>query len=159
MALMLVVALLASLIGVVGMSGTASAMPKSLYLVANHSTAAFDAWNINPGGTVTYQATYGLTFATDPSGIAIDESSATLFVGSEFNLPGLELVDALTMTLIGTAPGPPDIAGIAVDDANDIVYAVKRFTNLLFAYDWNPGPKTMTPIPGFNPYVLPGCSG
>ena len=159
MALMLVVALLASLVGVVGTSGTASAMPKSLYLVANHSSAAFDAWNINPGGTVTYQSTTGLTFATDPSGIAIDESSATLFVGSEFNLPGLELVDAISMTTIGTAPGPPDIAGVAVDDVNDIVYAVQRFTNSLYVWDWHPGTNTITPRAGFNPFPLPGCSG
>jgi len=158
-ALMLVVALLASLIGVVGTAGTALANPKSLYLVADHGTAAFDAWNIGPGGTVSFQFPTGLTFATDPSGIAMDESSATLFVGSEFNFAGLELVDAISMTTIGIAPGPVDLAGIAVDDINDIVYAVERFTGLLYAWDWTPGPNTMTPRVGFNPYFLPGCAG
>jgi uncharacterized repeat protein (TIGR01451 family) len=141
------------------MSDSASAMPKSLYLAADHHTAAFDAWNINVGGTVTYQATYTLTHATDPTGIAIDESSATLFVASEFGLAGLELIDALTMTLIGTAAGPVDIAGIAVDDVNDIVYGVERYTDDLYVWDWDPNTNTITPRAGFNPYNLPGCSG
>jgi uncharacterized repeat protein (TIGR01451 family) len=158
-ALMLVVALLAGMVGVLGTSGTALANPKSLYLAADHHTSAFDAWNINPGGTVAYQGTYTLAAATDPTGIAIDESSATLFVASEFSLAGLELVDALTMTQIGIAPGPVDLAGIAVDDTNDIVYAVERFTNDLYVWDWNPGTSTMTPRPGFTPYNLPNCLG
>jgi uncharacterized repeat protein (TIGR01451 family) len=158
-ALMLVVALLAGMVGVLGTSGTALANPKSLYLAADHHTAAFDAWNINPGGTVTYQNTYTLTAATDPTGIAIDESSATLFVASEFGLAGLELINALTMTLIGYAPGPVDIAGIAVDDVNDIVYGVERWTNDLYVWDWDSSTNTITPRPGFNPYNLPGCSG
>lgn len=136
-----------------------SPSPKSLYLVANHHTAQFDAWNINPDGTATYQATYGLAYATDPAGIAIDESSSTLFITSEFSLAGVELVDATTMTYIGTAPGPTDLAGIDVDDANDIVYAVKRWSDDLYAYDWDPSTNTITARAGFNPFDLPGCSG
>ena len=30
------------------------ASPKSLYLVANHHTRQFDAWEIKPDGTATY---------------------------------------------------------------------------------------------------------
>jgi len=158
MALMLVVALLASLVGVVGTSGTVSAMPKSLYLIANHHTSAFDAWNINPGGTVTFQNTNPLAASNSPSGVAIDESSATLFVSDEFR-GGLELVNALTNTHITLAPGPVDLAGVAVDDVNDIIYAVQRWSPNLYVYDWNPGTNTVTPKPGFNPYPLPNCSG
>lgn len=132
--------------------------PKSLYLIANHHTAQFDAWGIQPDGTTIYQATYNLQHATDPSGIAIDESSNTLFVTSEFSLAGVELVDATTMTFIGTAPGPIDLAGIDVDDADDVVYAVHRETNDLYVYNWHPNNNTLTPQAGFNPFDLPNCS-
>lgn len=130
---------------------------KSLYLVANHHTAQFDAWNINPDGTTVYQATYWLSHATDPGGIAIDESSNTLFLTSEFS-GGVEMVNATTMTSIGVSLGPSNLAGIDVDDANDIVYTIRRYSNNLYAYDWDPSAKTLTPRTGFNPYALPGCS-
>ena len=136
----------------------ARASPKSLYLVANHHTRQFDAWEIKPDGTATYQATYWLSYATDPAGIAIDESSNTLFITSEFS-GGVEIVDATTMTSLGVSPGPSDLAGIDVDDANDVVYAVKRYSNNLYVYDWDPVAKSLTPRPGFNPYYLPGCLG
>lgn len=135
----------------------AYAHPKSMYLIANHHTAQFDAWNINPDGTGTYQATYWLSHATDPAGIAIDESSTTLFVTSEFS-GGVEMVDATTMTSLGVSSGPQNLAGIDVDDANDDIYAVGRMTNALYVYDWDPVGKTLTPKAGFNPYYLPGCS-
>jgi uncharacterized repeat protein (TIGR01451 family) len=136
-------------------AGTAEA--KSLYLVGDHHTAQFDAWNINPDGTVTYQATYGLSYATDPAGIAIDESSNTLFISSEFS-GGVEMVDATTMTPLGVSSGPSDLAGLAVDDANDILYAVERYSYVLYAYDWNPLAKTLTLKAGY-PKNLPNCKG
>jgi uncharacterized repeat protein (TIGR01451 family) len=134
------------------------ASPKSLYLVANHHTRQFDAWEIKPDGTAIYQATYWLSYATDPAGIAIDESSNTLFITSEFS-GGVELVDATMMTSIGVSSGPSDLAGIDVDNAYDIVYTVKRYSNNLYVFDWNPNAKSLTPRPGFNPYYLPGSSG
>ena len=136
----------------------AQASPKSLYLVANHHTAQFDAWNIAADGTVNYQGTYNLAYATDPSGIAMDESSLTLFITSEFS-GGVEMVDASTLTSLGVSTGPIDLAGIAVDDANNIVYAVRRWTNELYVYDWDPVARTLTPRSGFNPYHLPGTTG
>ena len=45
-------------ISVIAMIGNASASPKSMYLIADHHTAQFDAWEIKPNGTVEYQATY-----------------------------------------------------------------------------------------------------
>lgn len=134
------------------------ASPKSLYLVADHHTAEFDAWNIAADGTVSYQFDVPLSNATDPAGIGMDESSKTLFITSEAGLAGFELVDAETMTTIGTAPGPYNLAGIDVDDANDIVYTVERGSYGLYVYDWDPSTNTITPISGFNPYNLSGCS-
>ena len=113
----------------------ASPSPKPLYVISDHGAGAFDAYEIHPDGTVTYQATYTLTYATDPSGIAIDEDTATLFVASEFS-GDLELVDAITMTSIGcvTAPAATNLAGLAVDNATNTVYTVDRATNDLFVY-------------------------
>lgn len=133
----------------------AYASPKSLYLVANHHTAQFDAWDIAAiTGITTYQATYGLTHATDPAGVAIDDSSNTLFLSSEFS-GGVEMVDATTMTSLGVSAGPSNLAGLAVDDANDIVYAVRRSTDDFYAYDWNPGAGSLTLKAGY-PINLPG---
>ena len=58
---------------------------KSLYLLRHHHTAQFDAWDINPDGTATFQRAYRLSHATDPAGIAMDENLDTLFVTSEFS--------------------------------------------------------------------------
>ena len=117
----------------VAMTGTIEA--KSVYLSANHHTGQFDAWNINPDGTVTHQATYSLQHATDPAGIAIDAITATgdpiMFITSEFS-GGIEIVDPVSLTYLGVSTGPSDLAGIDVDDADDIVYTLKRATNDLY---------------------------
>jgi len=133
-----------------------------LYLVADHHTAQFDAWEVKPDGTVEYQATYWLTYATDPAGISMDESSATLFITSEFS-GGVEMVDAITMTSLGVSVGPEDLAGIDVDDANNIVYAVQRYPGstatqpgLLYVYDWNPVTSNLTLREGY-PKILQNC--
>jgi len=134
-------------------SGTASA--KSLYVIADHHTGQFDAYNINPNGTITYQATYNVNF-NDPAGIAIHNRDNVIFITSEFNA-GVEIVDASTYTYIGTASGPSNLAGIDVDEKNDIVYTVRRNTNRIYAYDWNPVTKTLTLKSGY-PKALPNCS-
>ena len=139
----------------IAMVGTSSA--KSLYLVPEHHKSKFAAYNINPDGTVVYQATYTLTHSTDPSGIGMDEDSNTLFISSEFS-GGVEMIDATTMTGLGVSSGPWNLAGIAVDDANDIVYSILRDTGDLYAYDWNPIARTLTLKSGY-PINLPNCQG
>ena len=69
---------------VLAMAGTAAA--KSLYLINNHHTGQFDAWNINPGGTVTYQASNTLILVDTQANIrrimqiirALDEHMAAV---------------------------------------------------------------------------------
>jgi 6-phosphogluconolactonase (cycloisomerase 2 family) len=82
----------------VAMVGAASA--KSLYVIANHHTKQFDAWNINPDGTSTYQFKVNLAYASSPADIAIDESSNVLFITSEGGTT-IEMVNATTMALLG----------------------------------------------------------
>ena len=143
-------------VSAIAMIGNASASPKSMYLIADHHTAQFDAWEIKPDGTVEYQATYWLSHATDPAGISMDEDSVTLFVTSEFS-GGVEMVDATTMTSLGVSTGPSDLAGIDVDQVNDIVFAVKRNTNKLYVFDWDNATRTLTLRSGY-PKPLGNCS-
>lgn len=131
------------------------AHPKSLYLASDHHASQFDAWTIKPDGTVDYQATYGLVYSTDPAGITIDEDSGVMFVTSEFS-PGVEMVDPVTLTYIGVSLGPWDLAGIDIDDVDDIVYAVRRYTNELYILLWDEQSQTMTQDAVV---YLPNCSG
>lgn len=127
---------------------TSAAAATSLYLSADHHTAQFDAWNIYPNGTVGFQATYTLQHSTDPSGIgcdAIPAAAPVLFISSEFS-NGIEIVNPLTLEYMGVSSGPSDIAGIDVDDADDIVYALLRATNDLHIFSWDPVAKTLTQI-------------
>ena len=149
----------------IGLVGSAEA--KSMYLIADHHTAQFDAWGISyPSGTTSYQATYMLSYCSDPAGVAIAEEydatgnviDATLFVTCEFDA-GVEIVDALTMTSVGSATGPSNLAGIDVDNANDIIYTLLRGSASLYAYDWDPSTDTLTPITGFDPFTLPSSTG
>jgi hypothetical protein len=125
--------------------GNASA--KSVYLSANHHTSEFDAWNINPDGTVTKQATYMLQHSTDPAGIGIDAITPTgnpvMFISSEGS-GGLEIVDPVTLTYMGVSSGPTNLSGVDVNDADDIVYALKRQSNSLYIFIWDPIAKTLT---------------
>ncbi|MEA1895531.1 MAG: YncE family protein [Euryarchaeota archaeon] len=136
---------------------TGAAAAKSLYLIAEHHTGQFDAWKIESDGTATYQATYALSHAGDPAGVAIDESSVTLFITSEFS-GAIELVDATKMTSLGstTAPGASNLAGIEADDDSNIVYTVDRLTDNLYAYDWDSTVKTLTLRESVN---LTNCTG
>ncbi|RLI98791.1 MAG: hypothetical protein DRP08_07815, partial [Candidatus Aenigmatarchaeota archaeon] len=133
------------------MIGAASA--KTLYLVADHHTGQFDVWNINPDGTTNYLNTYNIHH-TDPAGIACwvppkgSPYHGYIFITSEFS-SGVEVVDASTFQYITTAPGPSNLAGVAVDHDNNIVYALYRGGNSLYAYDWDPATKSLTPRPGY----------
>ncbi|TFH43053.1 MAG: DUF11 domain-containing protein [ANME-2 cluster archaeon] len=135
----------------IAMAGTASA--KSMYLIADHTSKAFDAYNINPDGTATYQARYTLQYASAPAGLAVDTDSNTLMVTTESGLAGFEMVNANDMTFLGTQSGSSNMGGIEVDEINNVIYAIKRGTNDLYVYDWNPSTRTATPRAG-NPQQL-----
>lgn len=115
---------------------------KSLYLVAGHHTGQFDAWNINPNCTTNYLNTYSIHHS-DPAGIGCwapplgSPYPGYIFITSEFS-SGVEIVDASTFNYISTSSGPSNLAGVAVDHDNNIVYALERSGNSLYAYDWDP---------------------
>ena len=136
---------------------TGAAAAKSLYLIANHHTAQFDAWDIGDGCNATYQYKVNLQHASWPADIAVDERSRVLFITSESGTT-VEMVDAETMVSLGeieiTPPGSNN-AGIEVDDANGIVYMMQRSSPSLYAFDWDPSGPSLTLIAGF-PKTLAG---
>ena len=141
---------------VLALAGTAAA--KSVYLSADHHTGQFDAWAINADGTVVYQATYSLAHSTDPAGIGIDAVTATgnpiMFITSEGSA-GVEIVDPVTLTYLGVSSGPSNLAGVDVDDEDDIVYVLRRATNDLYIYSWDTVVQTLTQVAMID---LPGMS-
>ncbi len=125
------------------LSGTASA--KSVYVIASHHAMQFDAWNINPGGTITKQGTYALQWANAPGGVAVHEPSGTIFISSESSR--LEWVDN-NLQPVGYL-SVTQFAGLAVDDKTDVLYAMGRSNQNIYAFDFNPVTKTLTLKAGF----------
>ena len=101
------------------------------------------------------QATYSLSYATEPAGVAVDSDSGVLFVTNEFN-GGVEMADPVTLTYMGISSGPWNLAGIDVDDVDDIVYSVRRSSDDLYIFDWYPVGKSMAQLAKID---LPNCSG
>jgi len=126
----------------IAMAGTASA--KSLYLVTHHQKQ-FQAWNINPNGTIGWQGSYPLQHVYAPAGVAIHEPSSTLFISSECG--GLEWVDANLNPVNWSQI--TQFAGLAVDDKRDILYAMERSGNQLYAFDFNRTTLILTLKSGF----------
>jgi len=138
------------------LAGTASA--KSLYVISHHDVT-FQAYNIDKDdGSLLLQAT---TSVGDwgPAGLAVHADTATLFVTYEFQ-SYVWVLDATTMTELDKVPTPGagDLAGIDLDDVNDIVYAVDRFTDKLYAYEWDRDALLLTLKDGY-PKVLDNCEG
>jgi uncharacterized repeat protein (TIGR01451 family) len=136
-------------------------LTRSAYLAANHHTGQFDAWNVDPFGTPTKQWTLGLSYATDPAGIAVHEEWnagvldwSAVFITSEFS-GGVEVVDPRSLTTLGISSGPSDLAGIDVHDDTYIVYSVQRMTNKLYIFQYDPVAIAINQI---DLIYLPGCS-
>ena len=149
----------------VALVGTASA--KSLYVIdaINARPTPISVYNVNPDGTLTYQATdtvprwsggaVGLAawFEIDPVTLK-PTGEGTLFVTYEFT-NRIQLVDVKTMLNLGyiDVTGAYNMAGIVYDSANDLVYTVDRYTDDLYVYSFDNILKTLT-LQGH--YDLPG---
>ena len=122
-----------------------SAGAKSVYVIANINTSPtpINAYNINPDGTLTYQATQTVPYhGWGGVGIAVYEDPneppvypSTLFVTYEQS-NRIQLVDATTFADLGytSAPGASNLAGIVFDYGKNLVYTVDRANQLEAAY-------------------------
>ena len=82
-------------------------------------------------------------------GIALDEVNATLFITYEVSNT-IQMMSALTFDDLGTttAPGASNLAGIVFHEDKSRVYAIDRYTNNLYVYDWDGTAATLTLIDG-----------
>ena len=135
-------------------------LTKSVYLAADHHTGQFDSWNVGPLGIPLFQWTLGLSYATDPAGIAVHEEWngeilewSAVFITSEFS-GGVEVVDPRTLTTLGVSDGPSNLAGIDVHDDTYVVYAVRRMTDDLYIFQYDPNAIAINLIDQID---LPNC--
>jgi uncharacterized repeat protein (TIGR01451 family) len=131
---------------------------KSVYVIANinASPTPIETYNINPDGTITFQERAGVpALAGGAVGIAIDTDAEILFITYEVSNV-VQLVDARTFEVLGqaTAPGAVNLAGIAVDQEQSLVYTVDRNSPTLYVYEWDPDTVTLALVAGF-PINLP----
>ncbi len=145
-----------------------AAMGASLYLLPNHHTGHFDAYNLHSDGTFVYTARYTLQCIGDPAGVTIWErydpvtgavTEAYIFMTSE-SVGNIEVFDALAFTYVTCLnTGGNNLAGISMDIENRVLYSVDRGTSTLYAFDFDPdvAPPTLTAKTGF-PRSLPDLS-
>ena len=120
----------------------AMAASKSVYVISSMgSPTQIEAWEIKGSPDyLDYEATHSVAGSPGAAvGLAMDSSSATLFITSEGSNT-IYLVDAVTFESLGTttATGASDLAGIVFDHGKNRLYAVDRSTDTLYVYDWNP---------------------
>ena len=118
------------------MVGTASA--KSVYVIASWDSSPnpINAYDIQ-GGMLAYQSTGFVPYhGVGAMGLALDTDSKRLFVTYEASNI-IEMIDAETFDQIGSqaAAGAWNLAGVVVDQAKGLVYAVDRGTLNLYVYD------------------------
>lgn len=125
-------------------AGTAPA--KSAYLMPNHHSPYFNAYNINADGTVTYQSQYNWQWHGDPADIAMHNGDSMLFASGEGfgGKTGLEVFTADTFQYIGHFGNIGNLAGVAVDEVNNYVYAMRRANDDLYRWDWDGTAQTLS---------------
>ena len=130
----------------VAMVGTASA--KSVYLVADHhgSPTPINAYDMQPGPSLVYQATYpvtshvlgasGLAMYDDPDGNGLPDDSQILVTYEASGI--IEKFDATNFNNLGNVnTGAGDLTGIVVDQGKQLAYAVSRYNKNLYVLDAN----------------------
>jgi len=136
---------------------TETATAKSLYIIAdiNADPTPIRAYHIRTDGTLRFQAEYSVpNYGFGAIGLAIDTNSKSLFVTYE-NSNVIQLINATTMTDIGTttAPSAIDLAGIRYDHDKGLLYSVGRDTHRLYVYNWEASTATLSLVPGA-PFTL-----
>ncbi len=133
---------------------------KSLYVITDQDTYSpptpINAYLINADGSLTYQAQHQIPGITGAVGLAIDTASATLFMSVESLKGAFEVIDALTMTDLGsaTAPDAQNLAGVVMDEKKALLYVIDRSSANLYVYQWDRAAKTLTAVTG-SPFTLP----
>ena len=136
---------------------TETAPAKSLYIIAdiNADPTPIRAYNIGEDGTLSFQAEYSVPrYGYGAVGLAIDTDSRSLFITYEGSNV-IQLINATTMTDIGTtiAPGASNLAAIVYDHDKELLYCNDRGKSRLYVYRWEASTATLTQVPG-SPFIL-----
>jgi len=134
---------------------TTTASAKSLYVNKDISNSPISAYDIQlPPTYLAYQMTSGTTHYGGV-GLAIDTDSEILFVTFEGSNK-IAIVNAKTLATLEPiyALNANNLAGIAVDQDNQKVYAVDRTTNHLYVYSWDATAKTLTNDVTTSPFYI-----
>jgi uncharacterized repeat protein (TIGR01451 family) len=138
------------------------ARAKSLYVITQILNLGGEtpvrAYDIGPGGLLTYQTEYGVRSRGGGTvGLAIDSLSESLFVTYEGSNE-IQVLDATTLKedLVAAAPGAVDLAGIVYDHDKQLLYTVDRAEPNLYVYRWDPTTGHLNNTPG-SPFHLSGA--
>jgi hypothetical protein len=147
-----------ALLLVLGFWASAAYSFDSVYLISDHNNETFDVYNLDSLGIIAPYLSTNLTCQNDPSGLAIWAvkdtmtnvvTEAYLFVTGEFS-NYIEVFDVLNFVSLGcVSNNAAELAGIGMDRVHNVLYAITRQGNALWAYDWNPTTHVLTTKPGF----------
>jgi len=154
----------AALVAICLVMATATvARAKSLYVITEvlnlGGSTPVRAYNIGPGGILTYQTEYGIRSRGGGTvGLAIDSFSESLFVTYEA-ANEIQVLNAVTMkeSLVAVAPGAVDLAGIVYDHDKKLLYCVDREEPNLYVYRWEPDSGRLNGVPD-SPFRLSGMT-
>jgi OOP family OmpA-OmpF porin len=130
-----------------------TALAKSVYVIGNINSNPTPVHSYELGAApdiMTFQAEDTFpSLAGGAVGIAIEETTQTLAITYEVSNT-IQLLSAITFDDLGTAtaPGANNLAGIVFHQAKARAYAIDRFTNNLYVYDWDSATNTLTLVDG-----------
>jgi len=123
----------------VGFIGTAQAN-KSVFIISKHGSPSHAQAYAIDGNEVTYQADVDISTlnpGAGPVGNAVWPEKELMFVTYEGS-PTIVWASTKTLQKVGELDtGVSNLAGIVVDEGNEKIYVVRRYSTELYVYSWD----------------------
>lgn len=126
---------------------------KSVFAIASHGGSEVKAYSIDPDSTITYQATVEQTesFGIGAGALCLWPSKDRIFITYEENDGVIAWASIKSLSRDQATdvyyPGIGEIAGMLVDEDNSLLYALKRESNKLYAFEYDEAKNTLSPKP------------
>ncbi len=121
---------------------------KSVFAVSSHASGKVKAYHIDPNGAITFQATITNPMA-GATGLSVWPAKDRLFVTYEQD----NIMSWASLRTLSRDPqeddsqtGTGQLAGMAVDENQGLLYAIQRGSNKLYAFDYDPSDNTLIPV-------------
>ena len=137
------------LLFVLGISSTCQA--KSVFAIASHGGSEVKAYSIDPNTMISYQATVEQTesFGAGAGALCLWPSMDRMFITYEQNDGVIAWASIKTLSRDPETdkynPGVGELAGMLVDENNSLLYALKRQSNKLYAFEYDETDNTLIP--------------